>query len=413
MGGKPAENNLGGREQQLTNIINCASEVIYTLSPEGVFTFVSPAWSKRLGHDVSEVEGRNFASFVHPEDLPQCQVLLKRVLQSGHSQKNVEFRVRHKNGSWRWYKSNGSTIKDEQGRAVEYVGIAEDVTEHKEREEEARRSRKVLQDILENLPCGVAVIGRDKNIRHINKAALSMAGYDSESELLGRACHQTLCPAEVGKCPILDLGQRIDNTERKIRTRDGKSLPILKTVIPVVLDAEEVLLEVFVDLTERKRAEEELKEYSIALELANRSLEQLVLESQSATKAKSEFLANMSHEIRTPMTSILGFADILLANAKNADDIDAVEIIRRNGEYLLRIINDILDLSKIEAGRLALDRTACSVFAIVAEVVSLMRVRGGKEPGHGNRVCKPDPRCDSDGSAAIAADTRQPLEQRH
>jgi signal transduction histidine kinase/CheY-like chemotaxis protein len=96
---------------------------------------------------------------------------------------------------------------------------------------------------------------------------------------------------------------------------------------------------------------------------------------ETANRAKSEFLANMSHEIRTPMTAIMGYAELLRDNALHADDAAAAETIRRNGEHLLEIINGILDLSKIEAGKLPLDRAACSPAAIVANVVSLMRVR--------------------------------------
>ena len=122
----------------------------------------------------------------------------------------------------------------------------------------------------------------------------------------------------------------------------------------------------------RKR---ELKEYSAALESTNKKLESFYEAAQAATKAKSDFLANMSHEIRTPMTAILGYADILLGNLRNPDDIEAVQTIKRNGVYLLDLINDILDLSKIEAGKLDVNRTSCSPGAILSEVVSLMRVR--------------------------------------
>ena len=96
---------------------------------------------------------------------------------------------------------------------------------------------------------------------------------------------------------------------------------------------------------------------------------------QEANAAKSSFLANMSHEIRTPMTAILGYADILREKAANPELLDAVSIIQRNGEHLLEIINGILDLSKIEAGKLEVERIPCSPAQIVSDVVSLMRTR--------------------------------------
>ena len=113
---------------------------------------------------------------------------------------------------------------------------------------------------------------------------------------------------------------------------------------------------------------------SVVLE-QDAKLHNTICMARDANRAKSEFLANMSHEIRTPMTAILGFADILLENVRHDADIEAAQTIKRNGAYLLDIINDILDLSKIEAGKFGLEQLTVSPTAIVAEVASLMRVR--------------------------------------
>ena len=115
------------------------------------------------------------------------------------------------------------------------------------------------------------------------------------------------------------------------------------------------------EITERKRTEEELAKARDQAESANR--------------AKSEFLANMSHEIRTPMTAILGYSDILIENVSTEEDRDAAATVKRNGEYLVEIINDILDISKIEAGKLDVEQVQCSPCQLLADVASLMRVR--------------------------------------
>jgi signal transduction histidine kinase/DNA-binding response OmpR family regulator len=123
----------------------------------------------------------------------------------------------------------------------------------------------------------------------------------------------------------------------------------------------------------------ELGDYIASLEAANRNLEQHSVAALAATQAKSEFLANMSHEIRTPMTAILGFAEMILhagdLSKAPAERIEAIQTIIRNGKYLLQLLNDILDLSKIEAGRLDIQLTSCSPVQILADVAQLMRGR--------------------------------------
>ncbi|MEA1952032.1 MAG: ATP-binding protein, partial [Planctomycetota bacterium] len=113
----------------------------------------------------------------------------------------------------------------------------------------------------------------------------------------------------------------------------------------------------------------------VALESANEALEEFSQAAEAANRSKSEFLANMSHEIRTPMTAILGYANIMLEENVGRATQEHVRIIKRNGQYLLQLINDILDLSKIEAGKLEVERITCSPTKVVADVASLMRVR--------------------------------------
>ncbi|MCU1675578.1 MAG: Histidine kinase, partial [Frankiales bacterium] len=171
---------------------------------------------------------------------------------------------------------------------------------------------------------------------------------------------------------VRDAAARDDTTAASLRVSDRAELGVLADGINGLLDR----------IRAREAALRDLNA-SLQQQVGDRTkdLRDAIVAAEAANQSKSEFLANMSHEIRTPMTAILGYADLLLAPDQPADQrVDCVRTICRNGEHLLSIINDILDLSKIEAGKLAVERVACSPSRVVAEVAALMRVRAaGKD----------------------------------
>ncbi|MBN2024099.1 MAG: response regulator [Pirellulales bacterium] len=171
------------------------------------------------------------------------------------------------------------------------------------------------------------------------------------------------------------LRQGQSQFEWQHRRLDGTEFPADVLLKAMLLDGKPVLQVVIRDITQRKRIEQELKDYMAALESANKTLERFSEAAEVANRAKSAFLANMSHEIRTPMTAVLGYADVLLESLADPEQLAAAGAIRRNGQHLLDLINDILDVSKIEAGKFNVETIACSPVRVVAEVVSLMRIR--------------------------------------
>jgi CheY-like chemotaxis protein len=130
----------------------------------------------------------------------------------------------------------------------------------------------------------------------------------------------------------------------------------------------------------RKESERQINAHTLALEATNRELSRLRVQADSANQAKTSFLANMSHEIRTPMTAILGYADLLAdGHLDGRERRDAVETIRRSGRHLIELISDILDLSKIEADHLVVEKIDCNVIALVNDLISLLRVKASEK----------------------------------
>ncbi|HLS99711.1 MAG TPA: diguanylate cyclase [Porticoccaceae bacterium] len=149
------EEALRHSEAKFRMFVERASDLIFTVSPEGVLTYVSPNWTDILGHPVERVVGHKVAEFLHPDDLRRCLDYLGAVLASRGRQNPLEYRVRHANGEWRWHTANGVALEGAAGEQAAYLGIARDVTEQKRAE--ARIARLAHYDPLTDLPNRVLV----------------------------------------------------------------------------------------------------------------------------------------------------------------------------------------------------------------------------------------------------------------
>ncbi len=225
-----------------------------------------------------------------------------------------------------------------------------------------RVNERRIKTMLDTVNAGILVIDpENRMIVEANPTAVEMIG-SSRQKIVGSVCHKHICISEKGQCPILDLGQKIDNSERILLTADGSRIAILKTVAPVILAGKKHLLESFVDITERKQIENAFQEAKEAAEAANR--------------AKSEFLANMSHELRTPLNAILGYAQLLKRQkGLTASQTEQIATIHSSGEHLLALISDILDLARIEAEKIEVESIEFNLQTLIQEVLSGIRVK--------------------------------------
>lgn len=127
---------LTDSEMKFRAMVENANDIIYTLSIDGTITYASPNWTEILGHPLHEVIGSNFEQFVHPDDVAACREFLDAVVQNGRKQGGIEYRVRHKNGQWRWHTANASPLTDRDGHVDSFAGIARDISERKVMEEQ-------------------------------------------------------------------------------------------------------------------------------------------------------------------------------------------------------------------------------------------------------------------------------------
>ncbi len=149
------------------------------------------------------------------------------------------------------YLRNSSLGMVENGLLVRVWGVSLNITQMKQAEELVAHSNKTLKDIFDNVNFGIMVIDCDHVIRMVNKTALEMMSYESETDIVNKMCEDLVCPTELNKCPIINLGMPINLSEGVILTRDGDRIPILKSVRAISLEGKEALLETFMEISNR------------------------------------------------------------------------------------------------------------------------------------------------------------------
>jgi PAS domain S-box-containing protein len=320
----------------------------------------------------------------HPDDRERVERAVLDYLEGKTKDFEVEYRVLHKNGSYRWVLSRGVALRDANGRPVRFTGTRVDITDHKNAQEALHRSEDQLRKAHARLKLAV----RSANVG-IWEIEMSDGDYETGRSYFTHIWEQHGFPLPADSTSATswlellhpDDRERIHaailsylrgqskeyDVEYRIQHKDGTYHWLLSRGM-AVRDANGVPLRFTgsrVDITDLKRIEAALREAKETAEAANR--------------AKSEFLANVSHEIRTPMNAILGMTELTLDTPLSDEQRKYLSTVKASADALLDVINDLLDFAKIEAGRLELDPDAFSLRTLVNETLRALALRAHKK----------------------------------
>jgi len=362
--------------EHLSATLRSLSDGVITCDPNGRVSSLNREAEILTGWTADDAESRSLEEVFNILNNKTREIAanpVKRVLEDGvHCESVTPSTLVAKDGVERQISDSCAPIRDAAGGVTGAVLVFRDVSEDYRRREELRELEEFQRTLLLNLPVGVVIMEpKGQIIELVNEHAAMLFGAPIET-MIGKHCRCVLCPSQEGACPVCDLGQILEQSERVMICADGSRRPILKTVKFVQLGGKQKLLECFVDISDRKRAEQELLDLNSHLQEASARANEMASQAESANRAKSDFLANMSHEIRTPMNGVIGMTGLLLDTELGQEQRRYAEIVKASGESLLGVLNDILDFSKIEAGKLGLEDMDFDLHGLIDDLASSM-----------------------------------------
>ncbi|MGP1383872.1 MAG: PAS domain S-box protein [Thainema sp.] len=320
-----------------------------------------------LGYSAAELSQLDYIDIIHPADRPDPQLSPIDCITTLHHQVSFEKRYLHKDGQEIWAQLTIAPIRDQQGQCSALVAVIEDIRQRK-----AAEARVQFQSyLLEAVDDAVVATDPAGQITYWNQGAQKLYGWSLE-QVKGRWIVDVLChdAEQIEALKLLDCLKQGESWrgEFDVQHQDGTILPVLSTNSPIYNEQKELIgiVGVAKDLRDRKQIELDLQQAKISAEEAN--------------QAKSQFLSSMSHELRTPLNSILGFAQVLSWDATLASkQAKYINIISQSGQHLLQLINSVLEMSRIEAGRLTVENTKVDLGQMITTLQDLFQLKAKRK----------------------------------
>lgn len=363
---KQAEKKLEETSNILEAMLDQLQDVVAFQKTDLTITRYNKAGYELLNMSPEDVIGKKcFELIGRQEQCPDCQA--KKALES----KKIETAERYVPELNRHIRATSNPILDENGKVLFIVEQIQDITQSKQTENELKQRETLLNKVFDILPVGLWFADANGKLLRGNPAGKRIWGAEplvppDEYGVFKAWKHPTgeeVLPEDWALAHTIKEGITIENEVLEIEAFDNKRRIILNYTAPVQSDDGEMLGAIIVnnDITELKMTEMELIKAKEAAEAAN--------------LAKSEFLANMSHEIRTPLNAIIGFTDLLMENEMSDVQQHYTQIVQKSGENLLDLIEDVLDISKIDAGKLEIEKLDFCLLNLLKDFIDTMSVR--------------------------------------
>jgi PAS domain S-box-containing protein len=358
---KQAEANLRETELRLQRVVSSAPLMVFVLDHQGIFLLSEGRGLVASGFAPGELVGRSIWNVYR--DNPD---IIAAVEQAYGGDAFVGEVVIAGTTFETWY----TPALNSEGHVNSVIGVSVDITERRRAEAALRVRNQFISTVLENIAALVVVIDRQGRIVEVNRAAELLLGRKS-SEIIGKSFWLILAPADKHQGSV-ELFRQVRASRQPFLgegvfiTASGTRLRVTGSMTPLVDSRGEVeyVLLTALDITEARQFER-------ALRLAKE-------EAERANTAKSEFLSRMSHELRTPLTAILGFSDLLTMTSKDATTLEFLKDITRAGQHLLSLINEVLDVARIEAGHMELNPEALALDVMVEDAATLVMPMANK-----------------------------------
>ncbi|TNE54691.1 MAG: PAS domain S-box protein [Bacteroidetes bacterium] len=356
-------------EKKYKTLVEFSNDLIYRVNSSGKFTYINPIGEKITGYKNSELIGQHFTILLNEVYARKLVNFYLFQQKENLDTTYIEFPFVRKDGLEVWLGQSVNLVKTESGER-EFIALARNIDEQKKNEKALIRSEEKYKGIIENMKLGFLEVDSQDLIIRAYPRFCDLVGY-TEDELIGKNSIELLLDREQQIIMNEQNAQRQAGEssvyEIQLTRKDGEKIWVLISGAPYY-DLEDNYIGSFgihLDITERKIMEEELKKAK--------------LEAEASLRAKEQFLANMSHEIRTPLNAMMGMSELLLQSKINPLQLKYLEAIKSSSESLLGIVNDILNFSKLEAGKLELKLLPTDLKKVLRQQVDLFQLKADQK----------------------------------